>query len=157
MSLSLKMLPCKKRRAAVAGPQSPREDGELPGAAGSSSVVAADGGFPAKPAPAARTGGGPPSSGPGVWRGPGEASLKGGRRPPGRPGPGPAQEAAGAKEASAAAPLPEGRGSPEAAAEGQGEGGPSRCALPAVGGSPRPAAGPVCAAPAPGAFPGAVV
>ncbi|XP_054038934.1 GON-4-like protein isoform X2 [Rissa tridactyla] len=120
MSLSLKMLPCKKRRAAVAGPQSPREDGELPGAAGSSSVVAADGGFPAKPAPAARTGGGPPSSGPGVWRGPGEASLKGGRRPPGRPGPGPAQEAAGAKEASAAAPLPEGRGSPEAAAEGQG-------------------------------------
>ncbi|KAM6330992.1 GON-4-like protein isoform 4-T4 [Alca torda] len=117
MSLSLKMLPCKKRRAAVAGPQSPREDGELPGAAGSSSVGAADGGFPAKPAP--RTGG-PPSSGPGVWRGPGEASLKGGRRPPGRPGPGPAQEAAGAKEASAAAPLPEGRGSPEAAAEGEG-------------------------------------
>ncbi|XP_074020541.1 LOW QUALITY PROTEIN: GON-4-like protein [Numenius arquata] len=115
MSLSLKMLPCKKRRAAVAGPQSPREDGELPGTAASSSAGAADGGFPAKPAPAGRAGR-PPSFGPGVWRGPGEASLKGGRRAPGRPAPGLAQEAAGAKEAA----LPECRGSSEAAAEGKG-------------------------------------
>lgn len=119
MSFSLKMLPCKKRRAA-AGPQSPREDGELPGA---------DGGSPAKVAPAARAGG-PSSSGPGVWRGPGEPSLKGGRRPLVRPAPGPAPEAPGAKEACGAAPLPEGRGSPEAAAaEGKCEGGPAQGGL----------------------------
>uniref|UniRef100_A0A8C3JZU1 GON-4-like protein n=1 Tax=Calidris pygmaea TaxID=425635 RepID=A0A8C3JZU1_9CHAR len=63
------MLPCKKRRAAVAGPQSPREDGELPGTAAaasssSSSAGAVAAGFPAKPAPAGRAGG-PPSFGPG--------------------------------------------------------------------------------------------
>ncbi|XP_054662036.1 GON-4-like protein isoform X5 [Grus americana] len=124
MSLSLKMLPCKKRRAVVAGSQSPRErvgageDGELPGAGGSSSAGAADGGSSAKLPPAARAGG-PPSAGPGVWRGPGEASLKGGKRPPARTAPGSGQEAPGAKEACAAAQLPEGRGSPEAVAEGK--------------------------------------
>ncbi|XP_074709635.1 GON-4-like protein isoform X4 [Strix uralensis] len=124
MSLSVKMLPCKKRRAAVAGPPSPRErgggeDGELPGTGGSSSAGAADGGSSAKPAPVARAGGSP-SCGPAVWRGPGEASLKGGgKRPLTRAAPGSGQEAPGAKEACAAAPLPEGRRSPEAAAEGK--------------------------------------
>ncbi|XP_051497212.1 GON-4-like protein isoform X4 [Apus apus] len=119
MSLSLKMLPCKKRRAAVAGPQSPRErggageDGELPGTGGSTS--AADGGSCARPAPAARAGASP--SGPGVWRGPGESALKGGKRPPARAAPGPAEEAPAAKEACAAAPLPE--GCPEAPGEGK--------------------------------------
>lgn len=80
MALSLKMLPCKKRRAAAAGPHSPRErsgsgeDGEPPPpqqppppAAASSAVAAA------------------------VWRTPAEALPRGGRRPPqegneGRPG-----------------------------------------------------------------------
>ncbi|XP_064331436.1 GON-4-like protein isoform X2 [Phalacrocorax carbo] len=124
MSLSLKMLPCKKRRAAVAGPQSPRErggageDGELPGAGGPSSAGAADGGSSAKLAPAARAGG-PPSSGPGVWRGPGEAPLKGGKRPLARAAPGSGQEVLGAKEACAAVQLPEGVRSPEAVAEGK--------------------------------------
>lgn len=128
MSLSLKMLPCKKRRAAVAGPQSPRErggageDGELPGAGGSSSAGAAEGGggggSAAKLAPAARADG-PRCSGPGAWRGPGEASLKGGKRPPGRTAPGSGQEAPGPREACAAAPLPEGLGSPAAVAEGK--------------------------------------
>ncbi|KAM6234208.1 GON-4-like protein isoform 2-T2 [Porphyrio hochstetteri] len=126
MSLSLKMLPCKKRRAAVAGPQSPRErggtgeDGELPAAGGSSSAGATDGGSSAKVPPAVRAGG-QPSAGPGVWRGPGEASLKGGKKPPTRAAPGSGQEAPGTKEActAAASQLPEGRGSPEAAAEGK--------------------------------------
>ncbi|XP_052651412.1 GON-4-like protein isoform X3 [Harpia harpyja] len=123
MSLSLKMLPCKKRRAAVAGPQSPRErggaeeDAELPGACGSSVAGAADGGSSAKLAPAARAGG--PYSGPGVWRGPGEGLLKGGKRPPARAAQGSGQEAPGAKEACAAAQLPEGLASPEAVAEGK--------------------------------------
>ncbi|XP_042641200.1 GON-4-like protein isoform X2 [Tyto alba] len=122
MSLSLKMLPCKKRRAAVAGPQSPRERGgedeELSGVGGSSSAAAADVCSSAKPAPVARAAG-PPSSGPGAWRGPGEALLKGGQRPLTRAAPGPGQEATGAKEACAAAQLPEGLASPDAAAEGK--------------------------------------
>ncbi|XP_068270592.1 GON-4-like protein isoform X2 [Nyctibius grandis] len=125
MSLSLKMLPCKKRRAAAAaGPQSPRErggageDGELPGAGGSSSAGAADGGSSAKLSPVARACGSP-SSGPSVWRGPGEASVKGGKRLPVRAAPGCGQEAAGTKEACAGAQLPEGLGSPEAVAEGK--------------------------------------
>ncbi|XP_069650539.1 GON-4-like protein isoform X2 [Haliaeetus albicilla] len=124
MSLSLKMLPCKKRRAAVAGPQSPRErggaaeeDAELPGAGGSSAAGAADGGSSAKLAPAARAGG--PYSGPGVWRGPGEGSIKGGKRPPARAAQGSGQEAPGAKEACATAQIPEGLASPEAVAEGK--------------------------------------
>ncbi|XP_065509875.1 GON-4-like protein [Caloenas nicobarica] len=95
MSLALKMLPCKKRRAAAAGPQGPREDGELP-AAGSPSAGATDGGSSAKAAPAARAG---------VWRVPGEAALK---RPPGS-----APEAAGAGEACA------GPRGPGAAADGK--------------------------------------
>ncbi|XP_057254212.1 GON-4-like protein [Pezoporus wallicus] len=100
MALSLKMLPCKKRRAAVAGPQSPRDDGDLPGSSSSSSC--SDGGSSAKPAAAAAARAGAlPSAGPGVWRGPGEASLKGGKRP-------------GPKEACAQ--LPEGLGAPGAAA-----------------------------------------
>ncbi|XP_061871993.1 GON-4-like protein isoform X2 [Colius striatus] len=122
MSLSLKMLPCKKRRAAVAGPQSPRErgeDGELPGAGGSfSSAGAADGGSSAKPTAAAPSGGSA-SPGPGVWRGPGDGAAKSGKRPPGRAAPGCAQEAPGAKEAAAAPQLPEGLGGPEAPAEGK--------------------------------------
>ncbi|XP_068031266.1 GON-4-like protein [Anomalospiza imberbis] len=88
MALALKMLPCKKRRAAAAGPPSPRErgeDAELPGGSG-----AADGGGSARPA----------------GRGPGEASPKSGRKPPGRPALSPGQE------------LPAGPGSP-AAAEGK--------------------------------------
>lgn len=123
MSLSLKMLPCKKRRAAVAGPQSPRErggaeeDAELPGAGGSSAAGAVDGGSSAKLAPAARAGG--PYCGPGVWRGPGEGSLKGGKRPPARAAQGSGQEAPGAKEACATAQIPEGLASPEAVAEGK--------------------------------------
>lgn len=125
MALSLKMLPCKKRRAA-AGPQSPRDDGELPGGS-SSAAGAADGGSSAKLAARA---GAPPSSGPGVWRGPGEASLKGGKRPVARAAPGCAQEAPGTKEACAQ--LPEGLGAPEAAAEGKGGRSVSR----GVGGSP---------------------
>ncbi|XP_075580698.1 LOW QUALITY PROTEIN: uncharacterized protein LOC142595745 [Pelecanus crispus] len=148
MSLSLKMLPCKKRRAAVAGPQSPRErgeDGELPGASGSSSAGAADGGSSAKLAPAARAGG-PPSAGPGVWRGPGEASLKGGKRSPARAAPGCAQEAPGAREACAAAQLPEGLRSPDALAEGKRVRWPRRCLTggpPAAARScPRPGSGP---------------
>ncbi|KAM4644431.1 GON-4-like protein isoform 1-T1 [Amazona ochrocephala] len=105
MALSLKMLPCKKRRAAVAGPQGPRDDGDLPGTS-SSSAGAADGGSSAKVAPAAAARAGAlPSAGPGVWRGPGEASLKGGKRP-------------GTKEACAQ--LPEGLGAPEAAAAAEG-------------------------------------
>ncbi|KAM6039477.1 GON-4-like protein isoform 3-T3 [Chlamydotis macqueenii] len=123
MSLSLKMLPCKKRRAAVAGPQSSRErggageDGERPGAGGSFSAGAADGGCSVKLASAARAGG-PPFSGPSVWRGPGEAALKGGKRPPARAAP-TGQEAPGAEEARAATQLPEGLGNPEAVAEGK--------------------------------------
>ncbi|XP_054035102.1 translation initiation factor IF-2-like [Dryobates pubescens] len=123
MSLSLKMLPCKKRRAAAAGPQSPRErgaageDGEPSGAAGSSSSGAADGGgSSAKPLPAARAGA-PLAAGPGVSRGAVEASLKGGKRPPGRAAPGAGQEAT--TDVCAAAQVPEGRGSPEAVAEGK--------------------------------------
>ncbi|XP_065515976.1 GON-4-like protein isoform X2 [Lathamus discolor] len=77
MALSLKMLPCKKRRAAVAGPRSPSPDG---GGGGASATLAA--------------------AGPGLWRGPGEASLK-------RPGP-----------REAPAQLPAGLGAPEAAAAG---------------------------------------
>ncbi|XP_066193935.1 GON-4-like protein isoform X1 [Sylvia atricapilla] len=91
MALALKMLPCKKRRAAAAGPPSPRErgeDAELPG--GSAGTGAADGGGCGRPA----------------GRGPGDASPKGGRKPPGRAAPGPGQE------------LPAGPGSP-AAAEGK--------------------------------------
>ncbi|XP_041333910.1 GON-4-like protein isoform X2 [Pyrgilauda ruficollis] len=68
MALALKMLPCKKRRAAAAGPPSPRErgeDAELP-----------DGGGSARPA----------------GRGPGEASPKSGRKTPGRAAPSPGQE-----------------------------------------------------------------
>ncbi|XP_038017763.1 GON-4-like protein isoform X2 [Motacilla alba alba] len=86
MAMALKMLPCKKRRAAAAGPPSPRErgeDAELPGGSG-----AADGGGSARPA----------------GRGPGEASPKSGRKAPGRPALSPAPE------------LPAGPGSPAAAA-----------------------------------------
>ncbi|XP_056178495.1 GON-4-like protein isoform X3 [Falco biarmicus] len=121
MSLSLKMLPCKKRRAAVAGPQSPRErggageDGELPGTGASSSAGAADGGASSARAGPGRAGG-QPACGAALWRGPGEAAPKGGKRLPGRPATGPAPEAPGAKEASASPPLPEG---PSAAAEGK--------------------------------------
>ncbi|XP_068024961.1 GON-4-like protein [Melanerpes formicivorus] len=107
MALSLKMLPCKKRRAAAAGPQSPRErgeDGEQSGAAGSSSPGAADGGGCSAKA---------------VPRGAAEASLKGGKRPPGRAAPGSGQEATA--DVCAAAQLPEGLGSPEAAEEEQDE------------------------------------
>ncbi|XP_064032124.1 GON-4-like protein isoform X2 [Pogoniulus pusillus] len=127
MSLSLKMLPCKKRRAAVAGPgsQSPRErgggaageEGERSGAGSSSSPGAADGvGSSAKTVPAARAGG-PLSAGPGVSRGPVEASVKSGKRPPGRVAPGCSQEPPAATDVCAAAQLPEGLGSPEAVAE----------------------------------------
>ncbi|XP_065713797.1 GON-4-like protein isoform X2 [Patagioenas fasciata] len=114
MSLSLKMLPCKKRRAAAAGPQSPREDGELPAAA-SPSAGAPDGGSSAKAAPAARAG---------VWKVPGEAALK---RPPGS-----APEAPGAREACA------GPRGPDAPADGkapkpfaEAEGAPQRDPHPA--------------------------
>lgn len=85
MALALKMLPCKKRRAAAAGPSSPRErgeDAELPGGSG-----AADGGGSARPA----------------GRGPGEVSPKGGMKTPGRSASCPGQE------------IPAGPGSPAAA------------------------------------------
>nr|XP_054509214.1 GON-4-like protein [Agelaius phoeniceus] len=84
MAMALKMLPCKKRRAAAAGPPSPRErgeDAELPGGSG-----AADGGGSARPA----------------GRGPGEASPKSGRKAPVRAALSPGQE------------LPAGPGSPAA-------------------------------------------
>lgn len=94
MAMALKMLPCKKRRAAAAGPPSPRErgeDAELPGGSG-----AADGGGSARPA----------------GRGPGEASPKSGRKPPVRAALSPGPE------------LPAGPGSPAAAAaEGTVRGG----------------------------------
>uniref|UniRef100_A0A8B9CV04 Myb-like domain-containing protein n=1 Tax=Anser brachyrhynchus TaxID=132585 RepID=A0A8B9CV04_9AVES len=112
MSLSLKMLPCKKRRAAVAGLQSPRErggageDGEQPG--GVSVAGAVDGSSPVKPA-AGRAAGLPP--GPGSWRGPGEAFLKSGKRLPAKAAPGSGEESAdgrpGAKDPCSAAELAE--------------------------------------------------
>ncbi|KAL9823229.1 LOW QUALITY PROTEIN: GON-4-like protein [Geothlypis trichas] len=90
MAMALKMLPCKKRRAAAAaGPPSPRErgeDAELPGGSG-----AAEGGGSGRPA----------------GRGPGEASPKSGRKAPVRAAPSPGQE------------LPAGPGSPAAAVEGK--------------------------------------
>lgn len=109
MSLSLKMLPCKKRRAVVAGLQSPRErggageDGEPPG--GVSVAGAVDGSSPVKPA-AGRAAGPPPG-----WRGPGDAFLKGGKRLPAKVAPASSQESAdgrpGAKDSCSAAELAE--------------------------------------------------
>lgn len=79
MALSLKMLPCKKRRAAAAGPHSPRErsgsgeDGEPPP--------------PQPPPPPAAVSSATSAA---VWRTPAEALPRGGRRPQegneGRPG-----------------------------------------------------------------------
>ncbi|XP_068778360.1 GON-4-like protein isoform X2 [Struthio camelus] len=98
MSLSLKTLPCKKRKAAVAGPQSPRE----PGCAGEAPAPA-DGGS-SDGDPAAR---GSPA-GAKARREPAETFLKGGKRPAARAAPGAGQEGADGRQAAAEAlPPPE--------------------------------------------------